>query len=537
MIWPSKPVGRLRDEAHFGDRIVRCFADRPAHVDAMLKRSVEAGPDREALVCGPVRWTYAQIDAAVEAVAANLWNRFRTRPGDRIALYGGNAPESVLVFLAGARIGAIVIPLSERLRRAELQYMLSDSGARILIFEAGLAEHIPDTGRTPGIEHRIAFGEGSSGAVSFDLLREPGTVPHPPIAEEEIAFILYTSGTTGRPKGALLTHINVVHSAMHYRVCMGLTAADRSLMAVPVAHVTGLIAQLLTMVHAGGATVMMRSFKADLALAAITEERITHAVLVPAMYELMLRHPDFATADLGSLRIGAFGGAPMPQATIAALRECVPNLTLMNAYGATETTSPATLLPPGAIETRPGSVGRAVHCADIRIMDEHHCEVPAGQSGEIWIGGPMVVPGYWKNADATADSFTAGYWHSGDVGRIDEDGYLEVLDRTKDMINRGGYKIYSAEVENVMTQHVDVVECAVVAKPCPVLGERVHAFVVLTGTGTGDKELKGFCAERLADYKVPETFTRVEGALQRNANGKVMKDRLRAELEQADAKA
>ncbi len=531
MVWLSEPEGRLRDEAHFGNRVVRCFAERPPHVDAMLQRAVETGADRDAVVCGEIRLTYAELDRRVEAVAANLWNRFRVRPGERVALYGGNAPESVLVFLAGARIGAVVIPLSERLRRAELQYMLSDSGARILIFEAELGQHVPEPSRTPGVEHRIVFGDGKSDGVSFDVLREPASVTRPAIAEEEIAYILYTSGTTGRPKGALLTHFNIAHSVIHYGACMGLTDTDRSLMAVPIAHVTGLVAQLLTMVHVGGATVMMRAFKAEHALAMITEERITHSVMVPAMYELMLRHADFATSDLGSMRIGAFGGAPMPQATIASLRERMPNLTLMNVYGATETTSPATMLPPGMIESRPGSVGISVPCADIRIMDEHHCEVPTGQTGEIWIGGPMVVPGYWRNADATADSFTAGYWHSGDVGRIDEDGYLEVLDRTKDMINRGGYKIYSAEVENVLTQHVDVVECAVVARPCPVLGERVHAFVVLSGTGAGDKDLKAFCADRLADYKVPEAFTRIDGALPRNANGKVMKERLRAQLQ------
>jgi acyl-CoA synthetase (AMP-forming)/AMP-acid ligase II len=253
---------------------------------------------------------------------------------------------------------------------------------------------------------------------------------------------------------------------------------------------------------------------------------MTYTILVPAMYNLCLLQQDFDRFDLSSWRVGGFGGAPMPEATIATLRGKLPQMGLHNAYGSTETTSPSTLMPAAYTAEHPDSVGWTVPCGEIIVVDADGRELPPGESGELWIRGPMVVPGYWDNPEATRQSFTDGYWRSGDLGSVDRNGFVRVFDRLKDMINRGGYKVYSVEVENVLSHHPAVLESAVVGKPCPVLGERVHAFVTLKQLASAD-ELKRYCAERLADYKVPETFTLLDRPLPRNANGKLLKRELR----------
>jgi O-succinylbenzoic acid--CoA ligase len=308
---------------------------------------------------------------------------------------------------------------------------------------------------------------------------------------------------------------------------MRLQPDDRSALAVPGSHVTGLIATIASMWHVGGTVVIVPEFKAEAFVQLLAQERVTHTLLVPAMYRLCLMSETFGRADLSRWRVGGYGGAPMPEATIAALAAQLPGLTLLNAYGATETTSPATLMPHGPAGGRADSVGVPLPCADIRVMDDAGRELPPGEVGELWIGGPMVVPGYWADPEATAASFTAGHWHSGDLGSIDADGYVRILDRKKDMLNRGGYKIYSVEVENVLMAWPGMTEAAVVGVPCPVLGERVHAVVHAPGVEPDDAALRAHCAQRLADYKVPETIAWRTEPLPRNANGKVMKRLLR----------
>jgi O-succinylbenzoic acid--CoA ligase len=311
---------------------------------------------------------------------------------------------------------------------------------------------------------------------------------------------------------------------------MGLRTGDRSALAVPASHVTGLIAIIAAMVHVGGAVVVLPQFKAQDFLATMAAERITHTLMVPAMYTLALMQPGLDGAALAHWRIGGYGGAPMPVATIDALGERLPGLTLVNAYGATETTSPATMMPPGLTRAHADSVGIALPCADLRVMDDAGRELPPGEAGELWIGGPMVVPGYWDNPEATAANFTAGYWHSGDLGSIDADGFVRLFDRKKDMLNRGGFKIYSVEVENTLMAFPGVVEAAVVGRPCPVLGERVHAFIHAPGIAPDDAAVRAHCAARLTDYKVPETITWSDTPLPRSATGKLLKRVMREQL-------
>jgi long-chain acyl-CoA synthetase len=295
-------------------------------------------------------------------------------------------------------------------------------------------------------------------------------------------------------------------------------------------HVTGLVALIVTMVRVAASMIVMRAFKAADFLELAERERMTHTLLVPAMYKLCLIEPRFQAADLSAWRVGAFGGAPMATATIERLTEKLPRLQLMNAYGATETTSPATLMPPTETAERLDSVGLAVPCGEVLVMDDQGCEVPRGAEGEIWLRGPMVVGGYWQNPEATADSFVGDFWRSGDIGSVDREGYVRVFDRKKDMINRGGYKIYTIEVENALMAHPEVVEVAVISWPCPILGERAHAIVCLKRLGVTSEELARHCAALLADYKVPDTFSFRSDPLPRNANGKIMKRELKDQL-------
>jgi long-chain acyl-CoA synthetase len=282
----------------------------------------------------------------------------------------------------------------------------------------------------------------------------------------------------------------------------------------------------MSITQVGGCLVLMRTFDTRALLTLLHAEKITATLFVPTIYTRILLEPDFDSFQLAEhWRSARYGGAPMPESTIAGLHKHLPHLKLMQGYGATESGAVSVLLPFDQTVQRPSSVGTAVHCFDIRIMDEAGRDVPAGTIGEIWMGGPSVVRAYWNNAEESARNFIGGYWRSGDVGTLDEDGYLQILDRRKDVINRGGFKVYSVEVENVLTFVEGVVEAAVVPSPCPVLGERVHAF--LYAPGVTEETVRLFCKTRLADYKVPDFITFQPEPLPRNLNGKLIKVPLR----------
>ena len=533
---PRRPA--LRREQHFGDRVMQCFAQRPGSVAQMLVEAVARRGAGEALVCGAERLTWQQLDALCSRLAGGLQVQ-GVVAGDRVALLLDNGVPFVLAVLACAKLGAIIVPLSARSQTPELAHALNDCGAVLVFVDRALEPRLPSVDEAPALRRRCNVVEGLAGSALAAWLADAPTIAAHAAAEEDVAAILYTSGTTGRPKGAMLTHLNIVHSAMHYELAMGLTEADRSMVCVPLSHVTGLIAQLATMLRCAGTLLLLPAFKAADFLALAARERGTHTVMVPAMYKLCLLRADLRAHDLRAWRIGAFGGAPMPPATIAELALQLPGLILMNAYGATETTSPATIMPADAGPAHGHSVGRAVACGELAVMDASGRELPDGDSGEVWIKGPMVVPGYWNNAAATADSFVGGYWRSGDLGRLDADGFLCLHDRLKDVINRGGYKVYPAEVEAVLAHHPAVLEAAVVGTPCRVLGERVHAFVALRSFDSASAadahdanadEFARFSRARLSDYKVPESWTLQREPLPRNANGKLLKRMLRERL-------
>jgi long-chain acyl-CoA synthetase len=526
--WSQQQIPAMRLEQRFGDRVVQAFAARPTSIWAMVAEAASRNGDDEALVCGDRRMSWREVVQRSERISAGF-RKLGLQRGDRVALLLGNRIEFPLILFAAAHQGLVTVLLGTRQQKPEIAYVLADCGAKLLIHEAALAERVPDATDVPDLAHRIAVDDDGSLSIFSELADHPPLRESAKVDEEDTAMILYTSGTTGRPKGAMLAHCNIIHSAMIFAACMEMTSADRSIAAVPLAHVTGAVANIMTMVACAGTLIIVAEFKAAEYLKIAARERVTYTVMVPAMYNLCLLQADFESHDLSCWRIGGFGGAPMPIATIEKLAVKLPGLRLMNCYGATETTSPSTIMPGELTVAHLDSVGLPCPGARIVVMDANGRELPRGDIGEIWIGGAQVIKGYWNNPKATAESFTGGFWHSGDLGSIDVDNFVRVFDRQKDMINRGGLKIYSAEVESVLAAHRAVVESAIIARPCPVLGERVHA-VIVTREVVSSETLRAWCAERLSDYKVPETMVLISEPLPRNANGKVMKRQLREAL-------
>ena len=495
----------------------------------MVADAVSRNPDGEALICGDRRMTWREVAQQSARIAAGM-RKLDLKPGDRVALLLGNRIEFVLAMLGAAHVGLVTVLLGTRQQKPEIAYVLNNCGAKLLIHEATLSGRLPDADAVPDVIHRVAVDDRDAASQFSSLASNESLSTPADVDDQDTAMILYTSGTTGRPKGAMLAHCTIIHSAMIYETCMQLTAADRSIAAVPLAHVTGVVANIMSMVRCAGALIIVAEFKAAEYLRIAARERVTQTVMVPAMYNLCLLQADFDSHDLSAWRIGGFGGAPMPIATIEKLAAKIPGLKLINAYGSTETASPSTIMPPELTVEHIDSVGLPCPGADVIVVGSEGRELPRGEIGEIWIHGSSVIKGYWNDPKATTENFTGGYWHSGDLGSIDEQNFVRVFDRQKDMINRGGLKIYSAEVEAVLAAHPDVVESAIIAKPCPVLGERVHAVIVIRHREVKSDVLRSWCAERLSDYKVPETVSLSLEPLPRNVNGKVMKKKLREEL-------
>ena len=349
--WHAHPVPAMRHEALHRDRVVRCFAARPAGLHAMFERARSSRGTDEALVHEGRRWSYAEAGSEADRLAAGFASR-GVGAGDRILMLLSNRPEFCFVLLALQRLGAIAVPVGIREPRPGLAFIAGQCGATGIVFDDALADRVPLAQEAPSLTLRLAASDLAALGSSDEAV--PAAADR---QETDTAVILYTSGTTGRPKGAMLTHLAIAHSALHFEACMRLGADDRSALAVPASHVTGLIAVIATMWHVGGAVVLVPEFKAEPFVQLLARERITHTLLVPAMYRLCLMSETFGREDLTRWRIGGYGGAPMPEATIAALAERLPRLTLLNAYGATETTSPATLMPHGPARGHADSVG------------------------------------------------------------------------------------------------------------------------------------------------------------------------------------
>lgn len=515
----------------YGDRVVPCYDDCPENLDRMLAAMAERQGERPALSDGGREISYAKLVERAGLIAAGLAAR-GIAAGDRVALFAGNGADFVAALFGIWRLGAIGVPIGIRQTAAELTYMLGQCGAAALIFDRALADRLPPPDAVPTVRLLAAIDDGAGVETAHPSLDDliaglpPRTDP-PPAGQQDVACIMYTSGTTGRPKGAMLSHLGFYHTARNYEFQFGYTPQDRMLLVIPGTHISGLLAVILVTLQTGGCIVCRRAFRAAEVLDTIAAERITAAVMVPAMYNLLLLEPDLPQRDLSSWRIGHFGGAAMAEVTIRRLAEALPGLKLYNGFGATETLSAVSLTGPLGPGDALDSVGPLLPCIDIRVLDAEGREVPPGQPGELWIRGPGNAIGYWDNPQATRAAFVGGYWRSGDIGSVDAAGLLRVFDRIKDMINRGGYKVFCVELENVIHEFPGVIEVAAVPGPCPVLGERVHVFVHAR-TPPDPEALRAFCRARLADYKVPDVVTFSPDPLPRNLNGKLSKEPLKA---------
>lgn len=477
------------------------YDQRPASLVEMLRTTVERVPDREAVVeLGGPHLTYQELWDRSARVAGGL-RAGGVQPGDRVAIRLGNGADWCLAFFGAVLAGAVVVPVNTRFTDTEVAYVVDDSGA--------VVSFLPDDPLPDG---------------PLTVVEDRGP--------DDLAAIFYTSGTTGFPKGAMTTHGNFLANTENCRRVVGLPEEDglRTLVSVPLFHVTGCNSQLLVATELGGATVIMPTFEVGAFMAAIGGERIDLLTSVPAVYWLALNQPAFADVDSSGVRWLAYGGAPIAPDLVLRIKAAFPNARVGNGFGLTETASVATFLPHEYADDHADSVGFAAPVVDLELAD---VDAETGV-GELLIRGPNVVKGYWNKPEATAKTFTEGWLHSGDLARIDEQGLVYIVDRMKDMINRGGENVYSVEVENALNAHPSVFEVAVIGVPDTVMGEKVGAVIVpIPGAAVEPDELRQFAAERLADFKVPQFWALRKDPLPRNPGGKILKPDLRKETDWA----
>jgi fatty-acyl-CoA synthase/long-chain acyl-CoA synthetase len=502
-----------------------------------LARWARRTPDAVALRFEGAGLTYAELDERVTRLARALAER-GVGTGDRVAVLALNGLEVWESFLAGVRLGAVVVPVNFRLVADEVAYVLADSGAVGLVVDAPLAE-VATKARTqvPGCRFALVVGGGSAGPASEDYEGALAAASAEPldiaVDEAEGAFIMYTSGTTGRPKGAVLTHRNLLMHAFSQVATNGVdpTSEKVSVPGAPMFHIAGLAGGLPPLLL-GGTHVVVRSggFDPVATLDLIERERVNSIFLVPAMWAAVVAVPGIAERDLSCLRRISWGAAPASTTLLRTMIETFPQAEVMTAFGQTEC-SPVTCLLRGEDSVRKiGSVGTPMLNVEVRVVDDAMDDVPRGEVGEIVYRSPMVMKEYWGKPEATAEAFAGGWFHSGDLVREDEDGYYYVVDRKKDMIISGGENIYCAEVEDVLAAHPKVGEVALIGVPDTRYGEAPLAVVAPRDPADPPtpEELSAWCRERLARYKNPREYSVVQ-ALPRNPSGKVLKTALRQE--------
>ena len=544
-----RPVDRIW-QAHWPPGVDEARIRLPDDsLPARLKATAARLPRKTALVFYGREISFTELDEASDRFAA--WLRGRgVGPGDRVALYLENCPQFAVAHFGALKVGAITVALNPMHKTHELGHELEDSGARVVV--------AADAGREVVESVRDRTALDTAVLVSYrDYLPEEPTLPLPPSLLEEAprrprgwedfqvivgsaatlraleprarhdtALIQYTSGTTGAPKGAELTHGNVTANCELIRAFFGIGAADVLLGVVPWFHITGMEVQLNLMAYTGATLVALHRFDVETALRAIQRYRCTVTTLIATINVAILNHEATPTYDLTSLRLCTSGGAPVP-AEIARRWEATTGHALVEGYGLTETTAPTHSNPPH--RPRYGTVGVPLPYTGVRIvsLEDGVTEVAPGESGEIAVRGPMVTKGYWGRPEATAEAIPDGWLRTGDIGRVDEEGYFTIEERKKDLIKASGYSVFPAEVEAIMYRHPAVAEVGVVGVPDAYRGEDVLAFVVRrTGTSATERELVEWCRAEMAVYKAPRAV-RFVADLPRTGSGKIVKRALR----------
>ena len=522
-------------------------------LSVLAEHAKTAFGDREFVIYEDERMTYAGWYSAVATLAHALQER-GIKKGDRVALAMRNLPEWPVAFFAAAVCGAIVVPLNAWWTGEELAFGMADSGAAVLICDAERWDRIaPFKSDMPELAHVLVTRPGDSvllapavalesiiGSTSIYAELPDASLPEVAIAPDDAATIFYTSGTTGKPKGALGSHRNLLTNGLSSAYSGAATLLRRGeplpepsiragLVVVPMFHVTACSASMIPTIQAGHKVVFMHKWDTLRAFEVIEREKINATGGVPFIAWQLIEHPDRDKYDLSSIDAISYGGAPSAPELVSKIYEifgAFPG----NGWGMTETMATVTSHTAEDYLNRPDSCGPAVAVSDLKIMSEDGVtELPVGEVGELWARGPQIVKGYWNRPDATAETFVDGWVRTGDLARLDEEGFCFIVDRAKDMIIRGGENIYSSEVENILYEHPAVTDAALVGIPHQTLGEEPAAVVHLApGTQATEDELRAWVGERLAKFKVPVKIVFTHDTLPRNANGKILKRELKA---------
>jgi long-chain acyl-CoA synthetase len=480
--------------------------------------------------------TYAQFYENVENSARKLL-ALGAKKGDRVAVLMQNSPEYLDLYYSTSRAGALIVPLNTRWHVNEIIYTLNDSASKLLFVDDRFAALVPQiqAGATT-LEHIVFAGAGScpEGLVNWKTAAQTGALPDDDPDENDLVGLFYTSGTTGGPKGAMLTHRNVYSNAIHSLTpSVGFVTEGRWLHSAPMFHLADAGA-IHALTLSGVTHCFLPSFDPEATLAAIQRYRITNLVLVPTMLNMVLNHPNFDRYDLSSLKRVTYGASPMP---LPLLRQAMQKLTcgFGQGYGMTEVSPLLTFLTPEHHSfdncDRPfapvKSAGKPIIGVEVRVVDDHDSDVPPGQVGEVIARGPNIMKGYWNRPEVNAEVLRGGWMHTGDLGVMDEDGFLYILDRKKDMIKTGSENVYSPEVESVLCAHPAVLEASVIGVPHETWGETIRAIVVTRpGATLTEAELIAWCRERLTHFKCPTSAVFTD-ALPKGGTGKVQKNTLR----------
>ena len=496
-------------------------------VGSWISRRARRTPDRVAIVHEGRASTYLGLHERVSRLAGALRGLGVGR-GVRIAYLGPNHQAYLETLFAAGTLGAVFVPLNMRLAGPELAHHLTDSGSSVLVYAPAQAAVLASIRTDLVLRHVVALAEPGEGEHDYEELLA-SAAPDPadePVSLGDPCLIMYTSGTTGRAKGATLTHGNITWNAINVLVDADFGQDEMALVVAPLFHTAALNMLCLPAILKGGTVLIESAFDPARALDLIARHRVTSMFGVPAIYDAMAGAAGWADADISSLRTLLCGGAPVPEATIRAY--LARGVTFIQGYGMTETSPGALLLDAAHVESKAGSAGIPHFFTDVRVVGPDLADTVPGERGEIVVAGPNVMQGYWGLPEATAAALADGVWlRSGDVATTDEDGYVFVVDRIKDVIISGGENIYPAEVENAIRDHPAVVECGVIGVPDDKWGEVGRAIVVLRpGTEVAEEEILGFLDGRLARYKIPKSV-RFTGSLPRTATGKILKKSLR----------
>jgi long-chain acyl-CoA synthetase len=495
------------------------------NVAQALERSARFFPEYGAMECQGRQWSYAELELAA-ARAAGGFARLGVGHGDRVCLLLPNGPEFLIAYYGLLKLGAIPISLNVMLKGDEIAFIAGDAGARLFLAHGALLGNLPAQDRMPSVAHLVVVGDDApASARSFEQVVRDGEPRRAVDLERDAtAAILYTSGTTGHPKGAMLSHANVVANSYATNHCLKMSSEDRLLCALPLFHVFGQNFIMNASVNAASTLLLHERFVPDQVVAAFGSDDPTIFYGVPTMYIYLLNDPRVTPELVGGIRTWFSAAATMPQEVSERWHERFGR-TVVEGYGLTECSPFACYNHEWRFKF--GSVGTPVENVEVKILDLEDREVPVGELGEICIRGPIVMQGYFGRPEDTAQALRGGWLHSGDIGRVDEDGFVFIVDRVKDMINVAGFKVYPREVEEVLFTHRSVKEAAVVGMPDALYGEQVKAFVVAhAGADVDPDGLIAYCRERIAEFKVPRAVELVE-ALPKSPTGKVLKRELR----------